>query len=100
MQLESSIDKLNSSIHNAIYQMKTKQLPTTRQIGNEQVKLSNGIKIRHTTTLIFATLLAFSLSIEKLLRRLFSGRPRDLPVTLLVEIKDSESSKLLPRTGW
>lgn len=54
---------------------------------------------KHTTTLIFATELAFSLSAAKLFRRLLSGKPWVLPVWLFFEIYGSESSKLRPRTG-
>lgn len=50
-----------------------------------------------TTTFILATEPVFSLSAEKLFKRLFSGNPRALLVCLLVEKDVSESSKLLPR---
>ena len=50
----------------------------------------------HTTTLIFATLLAFTLSAVMLFRTLVSGKPRVLPVCLFIPKYGSESSKLLP----
>jgi hypothetical protein len=43
-------------------------------------------KKKHTTTLIFATELVFSLSATKLFRRLLSGKPGALPVCLLFEM--------------
>lgn len=68
------------------------------------VKTRRSIKtvfMRHTTTLILATLLALSLSTDKLLSRLFSGSPRDLFVSLAIWANGSESSKLLPwRACW
>lgn len=51
----------------------------------------------HTTTLIFATLLAFTLSAVMLFNTLLlSGKPRALPVCLLIPKYGSASSKLLP----
>jgi hypothetical protein len=63
-----------------LYLGKRKEQLTNRSKPNETKKE------KHTTTLIFATELVFSLSTAKLFRRMLSGKPGALPVCLLLEM--------------